>query len=93
MSEDLEKERLEKELADSERERLIREQMKIEAPTLADKLKAVSEELEAMKAVQKKTEQLIDIMSQQVMGISEEQAESYRKLMQIVPKVAEVART
>ncbi len=86
-------EQLEQELAEAERRRLVAEQLRNEAPSLQEKLKFMSEELEATKEVLAKAEQLVDDLVLRSKEVHEQETQLYRKLYEILPKVVAEVKT
>lgn len=80
-------EEVERQLAEQERRRQIAEQLRNEAPSLAEKLHLVSEQLEASEEIHKKAEEIIDFLVIRSKEHLEADRQLYKKLFEIMPKV------
>ena len=80
-------EELENQLAEAERRRKVAEQMRNETPSLQEKLKAITEELEAQKQINEKAEAIVDILVLRSHEITEAEIHHYNKLREILPRV------
>jgi len=78
---------LEGELVEAEKRMKIAEQLAKDAPSIAEKLRLVTEQLEAAKDVQTKSEAIIDYLVRRSREISEHEIELYKKLQKIMPQV------
>jgi hypothetical protein len=74
-------------LAEAEKRMRIAEQLAKDAPTLSEKLRLVTEQLEATATFQKKTEVILDDLVRRSQAISEHEIMLYRKLQKIMPQV------
>jgi len=78
---------LEQELAEAEKRMKIAEQLAKDAPTLSEKLRLVTEQLEATAAFQKKAEVILTDLVRRSQEITEHEIELYKQLKKIMPQV------
>ena len=87
-----ETERLEKDLAEAEKRMKIAEQLAKDAPSLSEKLRLVTEQLEATAAFQKKAEAILTDLVRRSQEITEHEIELYKQLKKIMPQVVAEVR-